>query len=192
MHAFLCHVQEVVSFLRRSTSLQLPFKIEKDKVGGFSVKGSHFDQERWTKALKFMLLDLKYLIAVVESRDFASSRTACVIRVFFPVRFVSSPQQVALNILGQRLPPPPLSLKLAQLRPWLSPGCFSLLCRCSSLLWLRTKDTVRSATPSLVATPKWEASPNLRTQLWVLGATCTVGLVLSVGWMIKTTPGKDQ
>jgi len=76
MHAFLCHVQEVVSFLRRSTSLQLPFKIEKDKVGGFSVKGSHFDQERWTKALKFMLLDLKYLIAVVESRDFASSRAA--------------------------------------------------------------------------------------------------------------------
>ena len=61
------------------------------------------------------------------------------------------------------------------------PGCFSLLCRCSSLLWLRTKvqgwlgtrvqlgpcwvensphvkqDTVRPATPSLVATPKWEA-----------------------------------
>lgn len=75
MHAFLCYIQEVVSFLRRSTSLQLPFKIEKDKVGGFSVKGSHFDQDRWTKALKFMLLDLKYLIAVVESRDFASSRS---------------------------------------------------------------------------------------------------------------------
>ena len=102
-----CMFLQVVSFLRRTTSLQLPFKIEKDKVdhgavwdesdpkkrwcfcwaffqvGGFSVKGSHFDQERWTKvwftlprdgpncpllqALKFMLLDLKYLIAVVES-----------------------------------------------------------------------------------------------------------------------------
>ena len=40
---------------------------------------------------------------------------------FFPCDLYP-PQQVALNVLGQRLPPPPLSLKLAQLRPWLSPG----------------------------------------------------------------------
>ncbi|CAJ1426792.1 unnamed protein product [Effrenium voratum] len=72
MHAFLCYMQEVVAFLHRSSPLQLPFKIERDKVGGFSVKGGQFDQERWTKALKFMLMDLKYLIPVVESRDFLS------------------------------------------------------------------------------------------------------------------------
>ncbi|CAE7431680.1 Atg6 [Symbiodinium natans] len=76
MHAFLCFMQEVVSFLQRSAPLQLPFKIERDKVGGCSVKGSQFDQERWTKALKFLLMDLKYLIAVIESRDFAASRSS--------------------------------------------------------------------------------------------------------------------
>eukprot|EP00913_Durusdinium_trenchii_P003627 g3355.t1 len=76
MHAFLNYMQEVVRFLQRSTAVQLPFQIDRDKVGGFSVKGSHFDQERWTKALKFLLTNLKYLIALVESREFASARTS--------------------------------------------------------------------------------------------------------------------
>eukprot|EP00850_Spirogloea_muscicola_P001988 SM000007S20948 [mRNA] locus=s7:1144136:1146996:+ [translate_table: standard] len=38
---------------------QLPYKIENDEVNGFTIKQSFNREERWTKALKFMLCDLK-------------------------------------------------------------------------------------------------------------------------------------
>merc|ERR1712048_631601 len=71
MSAFLGCLKEVTRFLQRDPSMRLPFKIEGDKVGGFSVRVQFNQDEQWTKALKFMLTDLKWIIAWVESRDFS-------------------------------------------------------------------------------------------------------------------------
>lgn len=68
MVSFLGCLQEVTQFLQRDPTMRLPFKIEGDKVGGFSIRVQFNQDERWTKALKFMLTDLKWIIAFVESR----------------------------------------------------------------------------------------------------------------------------
>lgn len=74
MSAFLGCLNAVTRFLSRDpTKMPLPFKIENDKVGGFSVRVQFNQDERWTKALKFMLTDLKWIIAFVESREFNQS-----------------------------------------------------------------------------------------------------------------------
>lgn len=80
MVSFLGCLKEVTRFLQRDPTMRLPFKIEADKVGGFSIKLQFNQDERWTKALKFMLTDLKWIIAFVESRGHErtqpSSRTS--------------------------------------------------------------------------------------------------------------------
>merc|ERR1719188_292739 len=68
MTAFLACLKEVTKFLQRDPSMRLPFKIEGDKVGGFSARVLFNPPERWTKALKYMLADLKWLIAF-EARE---------------------------------------------------------------------------------------------------------------------------
>jgi beclin 1 len=69
MAAFVQGVQEVFEAIRaRDDRAQLPFKLDGADVGGFSVKLQFNQEERWTKALKFLLTDLKWLIAMVESR----------------------------------------------------------------------------------------------------------------------------
>lgn len=73
MSAFLGCLNAVTRFLSRDPTMRLPFKIENDKVGGFSVRVQFNQDERWTKALKFMLTDLKWIIAFVESREFNQS-----------------------------------------------------------------------------------------------------------------------
>jgi len=69
MAAFLECLKDVTRFLQRNPSVRLPFKIEGDKVAGFSVRSLFNQGERWTKALKYMLTDLKWIIAFVESRE---------------------------------------------------------------------------------------------------------------------------
>merc|ERR1739845_143151 len=69
MVSILGCLKEVTRFLQRDPTMRLPFKIEADKVGGFSIKLQFNQDERWTKALKFMLTDLKWIIAFVESRS---------------------------------------------------------------------------------------------------------------------------
>eukprot|EP00927_Polykrikos_kofoidii_P069260 TRINITY_DN64639_c0_g1_i1.p1 TRINITY_DN64639_c0_g1~~TRINITY_DN64639_c0_g1_i1.p1 ORF type:complete len:431 (-),score=92.48 TRINITY_DN64639_c0_g1_i1:130-1422(-) len=77
MSAFLACLKDVARFLQpqqqhqRDPASGLPFKIEGDKVSGFSVRVQFNQDERWTKALKFLLSDLKWAIAFVESREFA-------------------------------------------------------------------------------------------------------------------------
>merc|ERR1711862_664238 len=78
MSAFLGCLHEVTRFLQRDPTMRLPFKIEGDKVGAFSVRVQFSQDERWTKALKFMLTDLKWIIAFVESREFNQSNPASV------------------------------------------------------------------------------------------------------------------
>lgn len=70
MSSFLSCLKEVTRFLQRDPTMRLPFKIEGDKIGGFSVRHQHNQDDRWTKALKYMLTDLKWIIAFAESRGF--------------------------------------------------------------------------------------------------------------------------
>ncbi|GBG59887.1 hypothetical protein CBR_g66692 [Chara braunii] len=44
---------------------KLPYKIENDKVNGFTIKQSFNRDDKWTKALKYMLCDLKWALAWV-------------------------------------------------------------------------------------------------------------------------------
>lgn len=70
MAAFLACLAEVVRFLQREPGgMKLPFRIDGDKVGNFSIRVQFNQDERWTKALKFMLIDLKWITAFVESRE---------------------------------------------------------------------------------------------------------------------------
>ncbi|KAF4737636.1 Beclin-1 [Perkinsus olseni] len=69
MCAYVNVVQEVCTFSERfrSQPLRLPFSIEGDKVGGFSVALQFNQEERWTKAMKYLLTNLKWLMAYIES-----------------------------------------------------------------------------------------------------------------------------
>eukprot|EP00397_Hematodinium_sp_SG-2012_P032933 GEMP01035117.1.p1 GENE.GEMP01035117.1~~GEMP01035117.1.p1 ORF type:complete len:335 (+),score=92.25 GEMP01035117.1:276-1280(+) len=70
MSFFLQCMEEVVRWLhRRDPNVRLPFKIESANatVGEFSVRLQFNEYERWTKALKFMLIDLKWMIAFMEA-----------------------------------------------------------------------------------------------------------------------------
>ena len=48
---------------RRTKPFELPYAIEGDKVNGLTVRLRFNREERWTKALKFMLTNLKVLLA---------------------------------------------------------------------------------------------------------------------------------
>ncbi|OEH78648.1 hypothetical protein cyc_01662 [Cyclospora cayetanensis] len=47
---------------------ELPYEIEGDKVGGFSIRLQLNQDERWTKALKHLLIDMKWLLEYIERR----------------------------------------------------------------------------------------------------------------------------
>jgi len=67
---FLDCMEEVVLWLhRRDPNVRLPFKIESSNalIGGFSVRLQFTEYERWTKALKYMLINLKWMIAFMEA-----------------------------------------------------------------------------------------------------------------------------
>ncbi|EER17757.1 beclin, putative [Perkinsus marinus ATCC 50983] len=75
MCAYVNVVQEVCTFSERfrSQPLRLPFSIEGDKVGGFSVALQFNQEERWTKAMKYLLTNLKWLMAYIESEPLPTS-----------------------------------------------------------------------------------------------------------------------
>lgn len=65
MSAFLACLKDVTRFLQRDP----PFKIDGNKVGGFSICMQFNQDDRWTLALKFMLTDLKWIVPFVTSRE---------------------------------------------------------------------------------------------------------------------------
>jgi len=76
MAAFLKCLHQVAKTLAPHKIDQLPYKIDGDKVGGFSVRQQFNQDEKWTKALKFMLTDLKWLIPCAQARDLADRGVA--------------------------------------------------------------------------------------------------------------------
>lgn len=66
MVAFLMCLKEMGDFAEnRDKSFKLPHKMEKDKVGDMSIKIQFNNEETWTKSLKYMLTNLKWLLAWV-------------------------------------------------------------------------------------------------------------------------------
>lgn len=45
---------------------ELPYEIDGDRVGGFSIRLQLNQDERWTKALKHLLIDLKWMLEYIE------------------------------------------------------------------------------------------------------------------------------
>jgi len=66
MVAFLGCLKEIIDYAEsqnRNVKLNCPYSIEKDKIGDLSIKMQYNTEESWTKALKYMLTNLKFLLA---------------------------------------------------------------------------------------------------------------------------------
>lgn len=67
MVAFLACVRDVYSqIVKQDPQFRIPYPIVEDKVGSLSVKLQFNQDERWTKALKFLLIDIKWILEYVE------------------------------------------------------------------------------------------------------------------------------
>mmetsp|Transcript_7424 Transcript_7424/g.10285 ORF Transcript_7424/g.10285 Transcript_7424/m.10285 type:complete len:464 (+) Transcript_7424:24-1415(+) len=63
MVAFLQCLSELGDYAEsQDRTFKLPYKIDKDKIGDMSIKIQFNNEETWTKALKYMLTNLKYLL----------------------------------------------------------------------------------------------------------------------------------
>jgi beclin 1 len=47
---------------------RLPYRMDRDKIGEMSIKHNQYNTETWTKALKYMLTNLKWLLAWLARR----------------------------------------------------------------------------------------------------------------------------
>eukprot|EP00761_Pharyngomonas_kirbyi_P003007 gb/GECH01003011.1/.p1 GENE.gb/GECH01003011.1/~~gb/GECH01003011.1/.p1 ORF type:complete len:377 (+),score=122.20 gb/GECH01003011.1/:1-1131(+) len=50
---------------KRDSSFKLPYSIEGEKIGGLSIKYNNSSEEKWTRSLKYMLTNLKWLLSWV-------------------------------------------------------------------------------------------------------------------------------
>ncbi|KAJ3147760.1 autophagy protein 6 [Geranomyces variabilis] len=67
--AFLNCVQQIGDYAEQEDSkYRLPNRINKDKIGDLSIKMQFNQDEAWTKALKYMLMDLKWILAFCCTR----------------------------------------------------------------------------------------------------------------------------
>ncbi|CAK0735365.1 hypothetical protein CVIRNUC_000569 [Coccomyxa viridis] len=67
--AEFAHGRDVSEQAPGRTPLELPYAIDGDKVGGQSIKYMFTKDIKWTKALKYMLTDLKWCMSWVISRQ---------------------------------------------------------------------------------------------------------------------------
>lgn len=68
MAAFLTCLKELGDYAEREDrTFRLPYRIDKEKIGGLSIH-IQVNEESWTKALKYMLSDMKWLLAWIARR----------------------------------------------------------------------------------------------------------------------------
>lgn len=60
--AEFAHSKDIENNIPPDKQFKLPYKIENDKVGSYSITQSFNKQENWTKALKYTLCDLKWAL----------------------------------------------------------------------------------------------------------------------------------
>ncbi|KAJ3158484.1 autophagy protein 6 [Geranomyces michiganensis] len=67
--AFLNCVQQIGDYAeQQDPKYRLPNRINKDKIGDLSIKMQFNQDETWTKALKYMLMDIKWILAFCCTR----------------------------------------------------------------------------------------------------------------------------
>jgi beclin len=72
MGAFLQLVQELVAHVQSmDASFKPPYEISTDKIDGKSIRMQFNSEEIWTKALKFMLTDMKWILSWMTAKGFA-------------------------------------------------------------------------------------------------------------------------
>ncbi|KAI9096911.1 autophagy protein Apg6-domain-containing protein [Phlyctochytrium arcticum] len=67
--AFLTCLQQIGDYAEeKDPKFRLPYRISKDKIGDTSIKLQFNQDEAWTKALKYMLINLKWILAFCCTR----------------------------------------------------------------------------------------------------------------------------
>ncbi|KAI9019039.1 autophagy protein Apg6-domain-containing protein [Hyaloraphidium curvatum] len=67
--AFLNCIQQLAESLEADDSnFKLPYRIAKDKIGDASIRLQFNQDETWTRALKYLLIDVKWILAFVSGR----------------------------------------------------------------------------------------------------------------------------
>ncbi|GAA5810312.1 hypothetical protein MFLAVUS_003733 [Mucor flavus] len=59
----------------RDKSLRLPYRINKDKIGELSIRIQFNQDELWTKALKYMLTNMKWILVFASRANISSEST---------------------------------------------------------------------------------------------------------------------
>jgi beclin 1 len=59
----------------RDKSLRLPYRINKDKIGELSIRVQFNTDEQWTKALKYMLTNMKWILVFASRANISSEST---------------------------------------------------------------------------------------------------------------------
>jgi beclin 1 len=74
--AWVICLGQLVSYVEaRDRSMRLPYKVSKHSVGGYSVLYLRNKHNEWTKALKYALTNLKWLLTWVSARGYATANT---------------------------------------------------------------------------------------------------------------------
>jgi beclin 1 len=70
MVAFLQCLNEIIHFIEsKDKNFKVPYNIEKDKIGDMSIKVQFNNEEIWTKALKYMLTNMKYILVWLAKQN---------------------------------------------------------------------------------------------------------------------------
>eukprot|EP01113_Clastostelium_recurvatum_P038496 TRINITY_DN5774_c0_g1_i1.p1 TRINITY_DN5774_c0_g1~~TRINITY_DN5774_c0_g1_i1.p1 ORF type:complete len:690 (+),score=185.91 TRINITY_DN5774_c0_g1_i1:84-2153(+) len=70
MVAFQMCLKEMADYVEsQDKTLQLPYRMDRDKVGDMSIKIQFNNEETWTKSLKYMVSNLKWLLAWIARRE---------------------------------------------------------------------------------------------------------------------------
>ena len=75
--------------LGRQLALTFCGRIVREKIGNMSIKKQFSSEEEWTRALKLMLINLKFLVAVVSR--ITGDRT------LYPMREITPTRRVTIN-----------------------------------------------------------------------------------------------
>ncbi|KAG6972198.1 hypothetical protein JG687_00001584 [Phytophthora cactorum] len=78
--AWITCLGQLMAFVRaRDPSIRLPYKVAKHSIGGFSVLFLKNKHKEWTKALKYALTNLKWLLTWVSARGYSISTSNSVV-----------------------------------------------------------------------------------------------------------------
>eukprot|EP00668_Euglena_longa_P046100 GGOE01061784.1.p1 GENE.GGOE01061784.1~~GGOE01061784.1.p1 ORF type:complete len:402 (-),score=147.68 GGOE01061784.1:201-1406(-) len=67
MVGFLHCLNEVLQKERHTSQEPIPYEIQDDRIGGLTIKLAGNEPERWTRACKFLLTNLKWLVVVLST-----------------------------------------------------------------------------------------------------------------------------